>query len=450
MTQTSVNRGSWGSKIGFILAAAGSAVGLGAIWKFPYVAGANGGGVFLLVYLACVFSVGVVMMLAEMMIGRSAKKSATSAYRALGKGKWHWAGWISVLCVYLILGFYCVVGGWTIAYIVEAMKGDILTTDAKLLGSIFTDFIGNPTAALSYTAVFMTITAVIVIAGVQAGIERICKILMPGLFILMLFLVYRSLSLPGAVEGVMYFITPDWSKLSVRMVLDALGLAVFSLSVGAGLMIAYGSYLSHETKVVNAGLWIAGLATMASVLAGLMILPAVFAFNVDPAAGPGLTFITMPALFAQMAGGQLLAIVFFALLLFAAVTSSISILEPVVAFLIDEYGMARKTATIVVAVSNYLILSVPAALSFGSMAGDLSIMGKTPFDLMDFIASNLLMPLGGMFAAVFAGWRIWPEIRAVLAQECGNTVLSIFRLMAAVVSPVLIGAVAYFLIFGQK
>lgn len=450
MTQTSVNRGSWGSKIGFILAAAGSAVGLGAIWKFPYVAGANGGGVFLLVYLACVFSVGVVMMLAEMMIGRSAKKSATSAYRALGQGKWHWAGWISVLCVYLILGFYCVVGGWTIAYIVEAMKGDILTTDAKLLGSIFTDFIGNPTAALSYTAVFMALTAVIVVAGVQAGIERICKILMPGLFILMLFLVYRSLTLPGAMEGVMYFITPDWSKLSVRMVLDALGLAVFSLSVGAGLMIAYGSYLGHETKVVNAGLWIAGLATMASVLAGLMILPAVFAFNVDPAAGPGLTFITMPALFAQMAGGQLLAIVFFALLLFAAVTSSISILEPVVAFLIDEYGMARKTATIVVAVSNYMILCVPAALSFGSMAGDLSIMGKTPFDLMDFIASNLLMPLGGMFAAVFAGWRIWPEIRAVLAQECGNTVLSVFRLMAAVVSPVLIGAVAYFLIFGQK
>ena len=448
MTDQLTSRGNWGSRIGFILAAAGSAVGLGAIWKFPYVAGANGGGVFLLVYLACVFSVGVVMMLAEMMIGRSAKKSATSAYRVLGQGKWHWAGWISVLCVYLILGFYCVVGGWTIAYIVEAVKGDILTTDAKVLNDTFTNFIADPTTALIYTAGFMSITAFIVVAGVQSGIERICKVLMPVLFALMLFLVYRSLTLPGAVEGVMYFITPDWSKLSIKMVLDALGLAVFSLSVGAGLMIAYGSYLSEETKIVNAGLWIAGLATMASVLAGLMILPAVFAFDVDPAAGPGLTFITMPALFAQMAGGQLLALVFFSLLLFAAVTSSISILEPAVAFLIDEYALARRTATLIVAISNYVILGVPAALSFGSMAESMKLFGKTPFDLMDFVASNLLMPLGGMFAAVFVGWAIWHKIKPILQDEMHRHVLSGYRLLAAVVAPLLIAIVAYMTIKG--
>lgn len=448
MTHTSTERGSWGSRIGFILAAAGSAVGLGAIWKFPYVAGANGGGVFLLVYLACVFSVGVVMMLAEMLIGRSAKKSATSAYRALGKGQWHVAGWISVLCVYLILGFYCVVGGWTIAYIVEAVQGDILTTDAKVLSDTFTNFIADPKSSLLYTAGFMAITAAIVIAGVQAGIERICKILMPALFALMLFMVYRSLTLPGAMEGVMYFITPDWSKLSFKMVLDALGLAVFSLSVGAGLMIAYGSYLGTGTKVVSAGLWIAFLATMASVLAGLMILPAVFAFHVDPAAGPGLTFITMPALFAQMAGGQILALIFFSLLLFAAVTSSISILEPAVAFLIDEYGVERRTSTLIVSISNYVLLCIPAALSFGSMSEDLKVFGKTPFDLMDFVASNLLMPLGGMFAAVFVGWRIWPSIKAVLADEVHAHFVHAFRLFAAVVSPVLIGIVAYMLITG--
>ncbi len=448
MTDQLTSRGNWGSRIGFILAAAGSAVGLGAIWKFPYVAGANGGGVFLLVYLACVFSVGVVMMLAEMMIGRSAKKSATSAYRALGKGKWHWAGWISVLCVYLILGFYCVVGGWTIAYIFEAVKGDILTTDAKVLSDTFTNFIADPTAALIYTAGFMAITALIVVAGVQSGIERICKVLMPVLFGLMLFLVYRSLTLPGAIEGVMYFITPDWSKLSIKMVLDALGLAVFSLSVGAGLMIAYGSYLSEETKIVNAGLWIAGLATMASVLAGLMILPAVFAFHVDPAAGPGLTFITMPALFAQMAGGQVLALVFFSLLLFAAVTSSISILEPAVAFLIDEYALARRTATLIVAISNYVILGIPAALSFGGMAESMKVFGKTPFDLMDFVASNLLMPLGGMFAAVFVGWAIWHKIKPILQDEMHKHVLTGYRLLAAVVAPLLIAIVAYMTIKG--
>ncbi len=448
MTNTTIARGNWGSRIGFILAAAGSAVGLGAIWKFPYVAGANGGGVFLLVYLACVFSVGVVMLLAEMMIGRSAKKSATSAYRLLGGGHWHVAGWISVLCVYFILGFYCVVGGWTIAYIVEAIKGDILTTDAKVLSETFSVFIADPTSSLIYTAGFMVLTASIVIAGVQSGIERICKVLMPVLFALMLFMVYRSLSLPGAMEGVMYFITPDWSKLSIKMVLDALGLAVFSLSVGAGLMIAYGSYLSEDTKVVNAGLWIAGIATLASIMAGLMILPAVFAFDVDPASGPGLTFITMPALFAQMAGGQILALVFFSLLLFAATTSSISIMEPVVAFLIDEYAFARKTATILVGVSNYIILCIPAALSFGSMADDMKIFGKTPFDLMDFVASNLLMPLGGMFAAVFVGWRIWPQIKVILAEEMHKHAVQWYHLMAAIVAPLLIAVVAFMTIKG--
>lgn len=448
MTVMTDSRGTWGSKIGFIFAAAGSAVGLGAIWKFPYIAGANGGGVFLLVYLACVFSVGAVMMLSEMMIGRRANQSATSAYRALGGGKWHYAGWISVLCVFLILGFYSVVGGWTIAYVFEAVRGDILTTDGAELEAAFTDFIGDPIPALVYTFLFLSITASIVIAGVQAGIERICKILMPTLFALMIVMVIRSLTLPGAIDGLMYLLTPDWSKLSVRMVLDALGLAVFSLSVGAGLMVAYGSYLGKDSRVVNSGLWIALLAILASVLAGLMILPAVFAFDVDPAAGPGLTFITMPALFAQMAGGQFLAIIFFLLLLFAAITSSISILEPAVAFLIDEYKVARKKATLVVAGANYLILGVPAALSFGVVAEDISIFGRTPFDTMDFLASNILMPLGGMFAAVFVGWRIWPVIRSELEKECPNWCIKIFRFVAGVLSPVLIGAVAYFLIFG--
>lgn len=448
MTGSTDSRGSWGSKIGFILAASGSAVGLGAIWKFPYIAGANGGGVFLLVYLACVFSVGVVMMLSEMMIGRRARKSATSAYRALGGGKWHYAGWIAVLCVFLILGFYSVVGGWTIAYIIEAVRGDVLMTDGAALEQAFTGFIGDPIAALSFTAIFLFITASIVIAGVHSGIERICKILMPTLFILMLFLVYRSLTLPGAMDGLMYLLTPDWSKLSVRMVLDALGLAVFSLSVGAGLMIAYGSYLDRETRIVSAGLWIGFLAMLASILAGLIILPAVFAFGVDPGAGPGLTFITMPALFAQMAGGQVLAVLFFCLLLFAAITSSISILEPAVAFLIDEYDLPRKKATVLVAVTNYVILGVPAALSFGMYADDLSIFGKTPFDMMDFIASNVLMPIGGMLAAVFVGWRIWPQIRDVLRQECPAWCVHGFRFIAGILSPLLIGAVAYFLIFG--
>ena len=446
MTTNTVSRGSWGSKIGFIFAAAGSAVGLGAIWKFPYIAGANGGGVFLLVYLACVFTVGAIMLVSEMMIGRRANKSATSAYRALGGGKWHYAGWISVLCVFLILGFYSVVGGWSIAYLFESIRGDILVTDGALLEQKFNRFIGNPVASLSYTLVFLGITVSVVIAGVQSGIERICKILMPALFIMMLFLVVRSLTLPGAMEGLSYLLTPDWSQFSVRMVLDALGLAVFSLSVGGGLMIAYGSYLGPETRVVNSGLWIVSLAILAAMLAGLMILPAVFAFGVDPSAGPGLTFITMPALFAQMAGGQFFAIVFFLLLLFAALTSSISILEPSVAFLIDEYNIPRKKATLVVAITNYLILGVPAALSFGVFSGALPLVGKNPFDFMDFLASNILMPIGGMLAAIFVGWRIWPEIKAILEKEVSAWSVMVFRFVAGIVAPVLILAVGIMLV----
>lgn len=444
---TTDSRGNWGSKIGFIFAAAGSAVGLGAIWKFPYVAGSNGGGVFLLVYLACVFTVGIIMMMSEMMIGRISKRSATSALRKLGGGKWHYVGWMMVLCVFLILGFYSVVGGWAIAYVFEAIRGDILVTDGAELENMFGSFIGNPLAAMAYTLVFLGITVSIVIAGVQSGIERICKILMPVLFILMIFLAFRSLTLPGAIDGLIYLVTPDWSKLTVNMFLEALGLAVFSLSVGAGLMIAYGSYLGKGTKIVGSSLWIASLAILAAVLAGLMILPAVFAFGVDPGAGPGLTFITMPALFAQMAGGQFFAILFFLLLLFAAVTSSISILEPAVAFLIDEYGLSRKKATATVAAANYLILGIPAALSFGVLA-DVSIFGRNPFDIMDYVASNLLMPLGGMFAAVFVGWIIWPRIKVEVEAESSVWFAKVFHFIAAVVAPVLILAVAYLLITG--
>ncbi|CUS48157.1 MAG: NSS family neurotransmitter:sodium symporter [Idiomarinaceae bacterium HL-53] len=448
MTTTSDNRGTWGSKLGFILAASGSAVGLGAIWKFPYTAGQNGGGVFLLVYLACVFTVGIVMMMSEMMIGRTAKKSATSAYKELGGKHWRLAGWIGVACVFLILGFYSVVGGWTIAYIVEAIQGDILTTDGAALEKAFGDFIGTPFSSISYTLIFLFMTAAIVIAGVQSGIERICKVLMPALFILMIFLAARTLTLPGAMDGLIYLVTPDWTKLTVRMVLDALGLAVFSLSVGAGLMLAYGSYLPKETKIVNASLWIGFLAILAAILAGTMILPAVFAFGVDPAAGPGLTFITMPALFAQMAGGQIFAVLFFFLLLFAAITSSISILEPAVAFLIDEFGISRKIATFSVATANFVLLGIPAALSFSPLAEHMMLFGKNPFDLMDFIASNMLMPLGGMLAAVFVGWIVWPRIRNILDDECPPWCVHLFRFIAGVLSPALIAAVTYFLIFG--
>ncbi|GAA5784831.1 sodium-dependent transporter [Chitiniphilus shinanonensis] len=434
-------RANWGSRLGFILAAAGSAVGLGAIWKFPYVAGKNGGGAFLIAYLVCVFTLGIALLLAEMVIGRSANRSATTAYRDLKGGLWPWAGRLSVLCVFIILSYYCVVGGWTVAYIWRSITGEAITSETAALATAFETFIASPTQALSYTAVFLGITVAVVFAGVQQGIERMSKVLMPALFFLMLLLIGRALTLPGAIDGVRYFVTPDWSKVTSAMLVDALGLAFFSLSIGGGIIIAYGSYVSRETKLVGATLWVSTLATLACVLAGLMVLPAVFAFHVDPAAGPGLTFITMPAIFAQMPAGQWFAVAFFVLLLFAALTSSISILEPIVSFLIDEFRMKRHPATLLTAVASFVV-GIPAALSFGPMA-HVTLFGKSPFDLMDYVASNIMMPAGGLLAALFVGWAIWPRVRGELAAEGASSILPAFRFICAIVAPILIGVIWY-------
>ncbi|WP_027468121.1 sodium-dependent transporter [Deefgea rivuli] len=429
-------RASWGSKLGFILAASGSAVGLGAIWKFPYVAGKNGGGVFLLVYLACVLTVGIAMVLAEMSIGHAAKKSATTAYRQLKGGLWPWAGRLSVLCIFLILSFYCVVGGWSMAYLWRAITGEILTQDTQALSNMFNGFISDPLQSIAYTTLFLTATALIVMGGVQKGIERSSKILMPALFILMLIIIARVLTLPHAIDGVMYFITPDFSKINGPMLIEATGLAMFSLSIGCGIMIAYGSYVDTETRLPGATLWISLLAVLACILAGLMVLPAVFAFGIDPSAGPGLTFITMPAIFSQMPAGAAFAVAFFLLLIFAALTSSVSLLEPIVAFLMDEFNVARPKATYLIFAAVFL-MSIPAALSFGPLA-DYKLFGKNPFDLMDYVASNIMMPAGGLLAALFVGWSIWPRIHQTLSAQNAAAILPAFRVICAVIAPVVI------------
>ena len=434
-----LKRANWGSKLGFILAASGSAVGLGAIWKFPYVAGQNGGGVFLLIYLACVLSVGIAMVLAEMSIGHIAKKSATTAYRNLKGGLWPWAGRLSVLCIFMILSFYCVVGGWSIAYLWHSITGEVLTQDTAALGNIFNSFISDPLQSIAYTSAFLAATVGIVLGGVQKGIERTTKILMPALFILMLIIIARVLTLPNAMDGVLYFITPDFSKVNGKMLIEAVGLAMFSLSIGCGTMIAYGSYVDTKTKLPGATLWISLLAVLACVLAGLMVLPAVFAFGIDPSAGPGLTFITMPAIFSQMPAGQFFAIAFFLLLIFAAVTSSVSLLEPIVAFLMDEFGVERNKATYSIFAAIFA-MSVPAALSFGVLA-DFKIFGKNPFDLMDYIASNIMMPAGGLLAALFVGWAIWPSIHRSLTEQGSAKMLPAFRVICAFVAPILISIV---------
>lgn len=398
-----MERGQWGSRIGFILAAAGSAIGLGAIWKFPYMAGVNGGGAFLLIYLLAVLGIGVSMMLAELAMGRATQRDAIGAFSELGGRKWAFFGWFSLLAAFIILSFYCVVGGWTVGYLLKALSGSLLApADAIGFAQQFEAFIGDDVFSLVFFGVFMGLTVGIIIGGVQQGIERVSKVLMPLLFLLMLVMIARSVTLPGAMEGVKFLLVPELGKLHPRVFIDALGFACFSLSLGFGGMLTYGSYMKKTESMARSALWVVTLQTLCTLLAGFMIMPAVFAFGMPPTAGPGLTYITLPAVFKAMPGGAFFAAAFFGLLLIAALTSSVSIIEPLVAHLIDQYGMRRKTASLLVAGTSFLA-GIPAAWSFGG--GDLGrLFGMTPFDVMDYVTSNIMLPINVLAACVLMGW----------------------------------------------
>jgi len=342
----SVGRGQFTTRAGFILVAAGSAVGLGNIWKFPYLVGENGGAVFLLLYLGFVFTIGLSIMLAEFAIGRRAQKNPVGAFRNLKGRAWAAVGGMGVFSGFIILSFYRVVGGWTIAYAAKTAMGLLGNGDAKALGGVFGSFIAAPFEPIIYHGIFMALTVAVVVRGIDGGIEKACRVLMPVLFVLLVVLCFRSLTLPGAEKGVAFFLNPDFSKVSWGMVTAALGQAFFSLSLGMGAMITYGSYLSKDTRLPGAALWVTSLDSLIAVLAGFMILPAVFAFGFDPSAGPGLTFITLPAVFSKIPLGTFFGTLFFVLLAVAALTSAMSLLEVVVAYLVDERNIPRRTASV--------------------------------------------------------------------------------------------------------
>jgi len=411
-------RGNFASRLGFILAAAGSAIGLGNIWKFPYLAGANGGAVFLIVYLVFVFTIGISVMLAEFAIGRAGERNPVGAIKHLKGGAWIGVGYMGVVAGFAILSFYSVVGGWTIAYAVKTATGLLNLSDAKAFGGAFGAFVAAPVEPIVYHFAFMALTVAVVARGVERGIERACRVLMPMLFVIVIILCVRSLTLPGAMAGVKFFLNPDFSKLTGAMVTAALGQAFFSLSLGMGAMITLGSYLSKQTHLPGSALWVTSLDTVIAVLAGFMVLPAVFAFGFDPGAGPGLTFITLPAVFAKMPWGAGFGTLFFVLLAVAALTSAISLLEVVVAFLIDEKGVARPKAAIGAGAVIFL-LGVPSSLSLG-VWGDYKLFGKGFFDLMDYAASNVMLPLGGVLIAVFVGWVVTPRIMREAEREDGH------------------------------
>lgn len=399
---TGAGRGEWRTSAGFILAAAGSAIGLGNIWRFPFLAGQNGGSAFLIVYTAIVFTIGISLMLAELAIGRAAARNPVGAFAKLKGGAWPVVGFLGVLAGFVILSYYSVVGGWTIAYAVRAAGGALATTDPAALGSIFTHLIGDPVEPLAWHLVFMALTIGIVVGGVNAGIERWNRILLPALFVILIVLVVRAVTLDGAGRGLAFYLKPDFDRIGIGTIRDALAQAFFSLSLGMGTMITYGSYLARRENLLRAAGSVTGLDFLVAFCGGLIVLPAVFAFGYDPGAGPGLTFITLPAVFAHMPAGELFAVLFFALLGIAALTSAISMLEVVVAYFVDEWRMTRRTASLVCGAVIF-VLGIPASLSFGALAG-VTIGGKTMFDAMDYLASNLLLPLVSIGVALFVGW----------------------------------------------
>jgi NSS family neurotransmitter:Na+ symporter len=404
-------RAQWGSRLGFILAAAGSAIGLGNIWRFPYTTGENGGAAFVLIYIVCVILIGIPVMIAELSLGRYTQRNPVGAIKAIvPKGMWQMLGYLGVLAGTVILSYYSVVAGWTIGYLVKtAMHA---TTD-------FGSFIADPASEFGYFIVFLGLTMFVVLGGVKGGIERWSKILMPLLFLILLGLIMYSVRLPGAESGIKFYLSPDFSKITGNTILAALGQAFFSLSLGMGAMITYGSYIPKNSNLISSGTMVAFSDTLIAIMAGLVIFPALFAFGMQPAQGPGLVFNVLPQIFAQMPGGMIVGISFFLLLLIAALTSSISLLEVGVAWAVDELKMKRTKATLVFTGIAF-IFGIPSAMSQGysHFFSNLHLFGRTGFlDIMDFIFGSFALTFGGLMLSIFIGWR-WGAKNA--ASEIGT------------------------------
>ena len=405
MAEEKKNRDGFGSKIGIIAAAAGSAIGLGNIYRFPCELGNNGGAAFLLVYLAVVIFLGIPVMLSELVIGRRSQSNAVGAFKKLApKSGWPIVGYMGVLCGFIIFAFYSTVSGWTLEYIIKAVTNSFQGKDLAAMEQDFTDFHNMGWRNVMWQAIFIFLTGFVVFKGVQNGIERYAKILMPLLLVILIVLGIRSVTLPGAKEGLSFLFRPDFSKIDGNVLISALGQGFFSLSLGMGALITYGSYIKKKDNLTSTAFSVVLADTLIAVLAGLVIFPAAFSFGIRPTAGMGLVFNTIPMIFNQMTGGYIFCIIFFVLLAIAALTSTISLLEVVVAYLSEELHINRKWSTVWASVATLFIGSF-ASLSLMENT-PFAIGGRTVFDLMDFVSSNILLPLGGVLIVIFVGWRL--------------------------------------------
>lgn len=437
MANTKSIHGEWSSRFAYILAATGSAVGLGNIWKFPYITGENGGGAFVLVYLGCVVAIGIPIMIAETLMGRRGRQSpintlGTLAAEAGANKNWHYLGWMGVIAGVLILSYYSVIAGWAIAYVFKAIFGGF-SSDSAVVKATFDGLIASPGQLVFWHTAFMIATMGVVMHGVRGGLERAVQLLMPTLLALLILLVAYAMTTGEAYfQGLSFLFSPDFSEIDSDAVLTAMGHAFFTLGLGMGAIMVYGSYLPSGVSIAKTSLYIAGADTIVALLAGIAIFPLVFANGLEPGSGPGLIFQTLPIAFGNMTGGWLFGILFFVLLVFAALTSSISLVEPLVAWLVENRGCTRVKACIYSGVGIWA-LGVSVAFSF-NIWSEFKLFDKTIFNFLDYLTANLMLPIGGFCIAVFAGWIMRQKhVREEL--DMPEQLYTIWRVLACYVAP---------------
>ncbi|HOF55594.1 MAG TPA: sodium-dependent transporter [Prolixibacteraceae bacterium] len=413
-------RESFTTKFGVIAATAGSAVGLGNIWRFPYLTGENGGAAFLVIYLVFVLVIGIPVMLSEFVIGRSARKNPYGAFKKLAPGKpWYLVGLMGVTAAFMILAFYTTVAGWTLEYLYQSVTNGFVNKDGAQLSLMFSEFRSDTLRPLFWFLIFMGMTAGIIVLGVRKGIEKSTVIMMPLLFVILVILGIRSLTLPGSLDGLRFLFKPDFSKIDSSAILDALGQVFFSMSIGMGTLITYASYFPARDRLLSTSFSVALTDTLVAVLAGIVIFPAAFSFHIAPDEGTGLVFVTLPGIFQQMPGGAFFASLFFLLLAVAALTSTISVLEVIVAFFVEELRLRRKMATWIAA-GTVSLLGMMCTLSWNSLMEGVSFFGLNTFELLDYTSANILLPIGGFFIALFVAWFFGREKRMAELSNDGS------------------------------
>ncbi|MGR8936032.1 MAG: sodium-dependent transporter [Gammaproteobacteria bacterium] len=430
--------GEWSSWIAFILAATGSAVGLGNIWKFPYITGQNGGGAFVMVYLLCVAAIGIPIMIAETMMGRRARQSPINALQTLSEevgadSNWHYLGWMGVIAGFLILSYYSVIAGWACAYVLKAFTGSFSGESAAHIKGLFETFIHNPWQLIFWHTVFLASAMSVVVQGVQSGLERVTRFLMPALFVLLVLLVGYAMTTNAFGQGMDFLFKVDFDKLTGTSVLTAMGQAFFSLGLGMGAIMVYGSYLPSHVSIAKTTFIIAAADTAAALLSGMAIFPIVFENGLTPAAGPGLIFESLPIAFGQMTGGLIFGTLFFVLVVFAALTSAISLIEPAVAWLVENHDFSREKACIWAGTATWIV-GLGTILSFNAWA-EVRIFERNFYELLDYLTANLMLPIGGFSIAVFAGWIMKREHTKKELEMPGDLSYDVWRFAIQYVAP---------------